>query len=103
MDSADEGVHQGVDDALAELARHEGTDSAVADRPPGVGPGQHGITGETECTADAHDARARGRPEPGGDTEGMSFGRRAQATAAPYRRTPRRDGRECRRDPHLCA
>ena len=67
VDAADEGVDQDVDDPLAELARHERPDGAVADRPPDVGPGQHGIAGEAERAADAEDAGAGGRPEPGGD------------------------------------
>ena len=103
VDAADERVDQRVDDALAELARHEGPDGAVADRPPGVGPGQHGIAGEAERAADADDARARRGPEPGGDPEGVPLGQRAQASAGPDRRAPGRDGHERVGEPHLVA
>ncbi len=97
VDPADQRVDQRVDDALAELARHERADGAVADRPPDVGPGQHGVTGEAQRAADADDAGAGRRPEPGRDAEGVALGQRAQAPAGPHRRTPGRNGHERRR------
>ena len=52
MDAADERIDQHVDDAAAELARHQGSDRTVADGPAGVGSGQHGVAGEPErCRA----------------------------------------------------
>ena len=48
VDAADQGVDEDVDDLLAQLARHERADGAVADRPPDVGAGQHGVAGQAD-------------------------------------------------------
>ena len=103
VDPADERVDHGVDDALAELAGHERADGSVADRPPDVGPGQHGIAGEAQRAAGTDDAGAGCRPEPRRDPEGVAVRQRAQATTRPHRRTPRRNGHERVGDPHLPA
>ena len=74
VDAADERIDQRVDDTPAELVRHEGADGTVADRPAGVGPGQHGVAGEAERAARAEDAGAGRGPEPGRDPERVPLG-----------------------------
>ena len=71
--------------------------------PADVGSGQHGIAGESQRAAEAHDARAGRRPEPGRDPECVALGQRAQAPAGPDRRTPGRDRHERVGQSHLVA
>ena len=98
VDAADQGVDQRVDDPLAELARHERPDGAVADRPAHVGPGQRRVAGEAQpCRRGPEDAGAGGGPEPGRDPEREALGQRAQPAAGPDRRAPRRDRARARR------
>ncbi len=94
MNPTDEGIDQHVDDALSELAGHEGPDGAVPDRPADVRSGQDGVTSEPERTADADNAGARRGPEPGRYPECVAFGQGTQAPARPDRGTPGRDGHE---------
>ncbi len=103
MDPADEGIDQQVDHALAELARDERSDGAVADRAAGIGSGEHRITGEAQRTTHAHDAGSGRWPEPGRNPEGETFGQRAQAPAGPDRRTPGRHGHQRVAQPHFAA
>ena len=103
MDPADQGIDQHVDDALAELVGHERSNGAVPDRPAAMGSGQHGIAGEAQRTADAHDAGTGRGPEPGRYPEGMALGQGTQVPAGPYRRTPGRNGHKRVGQSHLPA
>ena len=103
VDAADERIDQRVDDASTELVRHEGADGTVADRPTGVGPGQHRVAGEAEHAARAQDAGAGRGPEPRRDPERVPLGQRAEASAGPHGRAAGGDRHERVRQPHLPA
>ncbi len=94
VDAADERIDQRVDDTPAELVRHEGADGTVADRPAGVGPGQHGVAGEAERAAQRRGCRSG----PSARTESGSRARAPRATCAGGRgTTPTRRGRRSAR------
>ena len=103
VDAPEERIDQDIDDLLAQLARHQGPDGAVADRAPDVGAGQHGIAGQAEHASRAEDPGAGGRPEPGGDPERVPLGQRAQASPGPHRCAAGRDRHQGVGEPQLCA
>ena len=101
VDPADEGIHQAVGHPLAELARHQRADGAVADGAAHVGTGQQRVPRQSELAPQSEDARSGGGPEPGRDAQGQAVGKRAHAPARPHAGAAPGDRDQCISQPDL--